>query len=694
MRDARDAYERQRDSARRRSRERSIAGRDAADFIHPDVNPARKESCRNNLALFLSTYMPATFSRPFSDDHYRTIERTQMAFLHGGLFLSLVYRGFGKTSIGEGACIWAVLYGHLRFVCLIAASQELASNNLASIKSELLHNDLLYEDFSGLIGPIRAIEDEPRRCKGQTVNGVRTETEWSADRIVLPTVAGVEGSGGVLMTSGIESGIRGLKFKRIDGESVRPDGLLIEDPQTDQSARSPTQVAARLNVITKGLLFLRSHSRRLGVMMTATPIEPDDLVEQLADHTRHPVWQVERIPMVRKWSDAHETFWLGAYAKTRNNYDPERIGAQEEAHKKANELYQANRATADAGAVVSWQHCFDDTEVSALQHAYNLLIDMGEEAFESECQSKPRPKVVDSDVLTPRQFASKVNGYARGVVPNEYTVLTAFIDVHDKLLYWAVWGWKPGFTGSVVDYGTYPDQRRSYFRMRDARATLARAAPGAGREGAIVAGLVKLIQTLSARQFRRADGTVMQITRGLVDSGHEPDCVYTALMQVGQTSIWSPSRGRGIGAAGKPLAEYDRSKGQVGFHWYIPYVKEYRRPLRCVIIDVNWWKSWLQKGFVAVLGDPGSLSLFGRDPQEHMLFADHLAGERKISTFGQGRAVDEWKEYPDHRDQHWLDCSVGAAAAASLAGISTELVGPVGRTRKRYTSEDLRRRSA
>jgi len=39
-----------------------------------------------------------------------------------------------------------------------------------------------------------------------------------------------------------------------------------------------------------------------------------------------------------------------------------------------------------------------------------------------------------------------------------------------------------------VDYGTYPDQKRLHFTMRDATRTLARAAPGAGKEGAVQAG--------------------------------------------------------------------------------------------------------------------------------------------------------------------------------------------------------------
>ena len=65
------------------------------------------------------------------------------------------------------------------------------------------------------------------------------------------------------------------------------------------------------------------------------------------------------------------------------------------------------------------------------------------------------------------------------------TRVTAFIDVHDKLLFWCVCAWEEDFTGTVIDYGTVPDQKRLYFTLRDATATLAAAfrAPRAEEPG-------------------------------------------------------------------------------------------------------------------------------------------------------------------------------------------------------------------
>ncbi|MBK9187340.1 MAG: hypothetical protein IPM33_00125 [Phycisphaerales bacterium] len=39
-----------------------------------------------------------------------------------------------------------------------------------------------------------------------------------------------------------------------------------------------------------------------------------------------------------------------------------------------------------------------------------------------------------------------------------------------------------------------------------------------------------------------------------------------------------------------------------------------------------------------------------------------------MKTEGRGRTVDEWKLRVDGLDNHWLDCLVGTAVAASMHG--------------------------
>jgi hypothetical protein len=53
------------------------------------------------------------------------------------------------------------------------------------------------------------------------------------------------------------------------------------------------------------------------------------------------------------------------------------------------------------------------------------------------------------------------------------------------MLFYAVCAWEPDFTGYVIDYGTFPDQKRRYFTLRDATKTLLAEVAGAGVEGAV-----------------------------------------------------------------------------------------------------------------------------------------------------------------------------------------------------------------
>ena len=77
------------------------------------------------------------------------------------------------------------------------------------------------------------------------------------------------------------------------------------------------------------------------------------------------------------------------------------------------------------------------------------------------------------------------------------------------------------------------------------------------------------------------------------------------------------------------------------------------------------------------MGDRGCLSLFGAKAEAHRLLADHLTAEYRVRTQGRGREVDEWKLRPERPDNHWLDCLVGCAVAASMQGAALAETAPV-----------------
>ena len=90
--------------------------------------------------------------------------------------------------------------------------------------------------------------------------------------------------------------------------------------------------------------------------------------------------------------------------------------------------------------------------------------------------------------------------------------------------------------------------------------------------------------------------------------------------------------------------------------------------MRHVVFDTNYWKSFVHARLAVPMGDPGCLALFGRKPETHRLIAEHLTAEYRVKTEGRGRTVDEWKLRAAGLDNHWFDCLVGAAVAASIQG--------------------------
>jgi len=94
-----------------------------------------------------------------------------------------------------------------------------------------------------------------------------------------------------------------------------------------------------------------------------------------------------------------------------------------------------------------------------------------------------------------------------------------------------------------------------------------------------------------------------------------------------------------------------------------------------VLIDTNYWKSFVHARLAVAMGDPGSLSLFGHDEKAHRLLAEHLTAEFRVKTMARDRTVDEWKLRATRPDNHWFDCLVGTAVAASTQGAALSSLG-------------------
>lgn len=694
------SYEDRKRKEAQRNLLKTLAGQDIGP-LPAVVNPERRRAASASLRAFCETYFSKVFYRPWSDDHLRVIAKMERCILEGGLFAFAMPRGSGKTTLARMAALWAVLTGARHFVCLIGGSQDRATELLGSVKRTILSPecDALRGDFPEALYPLWCLRNNARKQIGQHIDGVPTYCTWAAAKLVFPTVTGERlpaalreqelqespSSSSIITVTSLDSNMRGQQHTRMDGTIVRPSLVLLDDPQTRESARSPSQTKYRLDLLQGDVLGMAGPGEKIAAFLACTKMYEGDLADQVLDRKRCPQWQGECTRLVYAWPKA-EKLW-DQYRVIREESLRQGHGGRE-----ATDFYRAHRAEMDDGARTAWPARFNEDELSAIQHAVNLRCDMGEEAFNAEYQNEPASKQESEAVmLAPQQVSERSNGRKRGEVPLACAKLTAFIDVHKELLFYCVCAWQEDFTGFIVDYGTFPEQNRSFFTLANATRTLGRVFPGMGEDGAMHAGLERLVSDLLSRDWRRAGGGVLRIDRLLVDMGYKPGVVAAVKHKAGGTAMML-SKGVGIKAGSKPVSMYQRRPGwTLGTNWYIPSVRG-TNEFAHVCVDVNWWKSFVHGRLAVAPGDPGALTLFGKAASEHILFAEHVAGsETYVTTFGHGRQVQEWRWRPERPDNHWFDCLVGCAAAASILGV--QVPGTQSqerrRQRKRYVQADM-----
>lgn len=688
-------YDERKEAERKRQAQLSKSGRDIGPI--PEIaNPGRREACRFDLRLFLETYQAPVFKWPWSEHHLTVIDRLQTAVLSGARSSVAMPRGGGKSSVCRGTIAWAIAYAHRRYPYLIGATSGKAQEGLDAIKTFIRFNDLFAADFPEIALPIRLLGGINNRAAGQLCGGEPTLIEWSGDRVVLPTVpppGNLDHDGEFAPTSGIVigasgltgEGIRGSSHTLKTGEVIRPDLVLADDPSSDESAMSPSQNNKRERLMNGAVLGMAGPGQSISCVMPCTVVYEDDLADRTLDRKRNPLWRGERFALLESMPKD-----MAAWERYGEVYQ-KCMSADEPDVTPANKHYLNNRATLDHGAAATWEHRKLAEEISAIQHAMNIYFSVGPEAFYAEYQNDPAlARPAGTTQTTAESVVDRVNRLPRGVVPNEADYLTAFVDVHDNVLYYAVVAWRADFTGWVIDYGTYPEQDRAHFRLADARITLASVDSAAddeaaGVEGQVARGLMTLTNDLCGREWVRENGTTATIRRCLIDSGYLSGVVHQVCRRSPHRAVLHPAKGKAITAKLTQFEDYKKRDGeQLGANWLVR--SSNKHGTRYVVHDPNFWKSHVNQRLRVKPGDPGALTLFGDKPERHRLLADHLVAERGTLVSANGNDVVEWSVV-GNRENHLLDCVVGCAVAASMEGAAVP-----GHSSSRTTGKRRRRR--
>jgi len=644
-------YQQHRDKMAAASRRRSLSGRDIYP-LPPIADISRRLRCRDSLLSFCQEYFAKKFNKEFGKNHLLLIARLENLLKHGGKQAVAMPRGTGKTTIVIAASIWALANGWRKYLVILAANTKESRKILTSIRWAFQNNPILRQDYPEICWPMYKLEGSALLARGQRYLGRPTDITLSADQIKLPNIVGGKASGSMIAAFGIKAAIRGQSTDGVDGSTIRPDFVILDDVQTNDLAKNPDRLQDMEDAINATIEGLAGNGCELSMIMCCTVIEDNDLADRYLDHSRYPQWQGIRGAAL----DALPTrmdLW--------REYRSLRFGDPA----AANAFYDKNYHDMQQGALVTWPASYPPRKCrDALQYAMNKWCDY-ERGFWAEMQNQPM-RSPEAAILVPAKVIMKrINGLDHGVTPKEAVRITAFVDVHDDLLYYAVSAWTIDFTGYVIDYGTFPEQNRKYFGKSDGGLETMRSVFRQSPEGSLRSGLEFLLRDLSGMEFTVENTEkTKSIDRILVDVAYKPEIVEQTLRLVGNPNIL-PAHGFYIGAKNKPMAEYKRKPGMLlGHHWLEEPIE--KRIFRTIRVDTNYWKSRIHEMLSLMPGEKCSLSFWGHDPGRHRMIADHCVAE-SVHLVSSGRnEVHEWKEKPNRPDNHLFDCLVGTAVGAAM----------------------------
>jgi len=681
------SYERRLDGVLRRGKTQTRESQNICIPPTDGINWDRRKPAEDSLQVFLETYFPEIFFMKWSEDHLRMIRRLERAVIQGELSAFAMSRGAGKTAIIIRAAEWAILTGRRNYVAIVAATQTRAQSLLKSIKTEILHNERLRQDFAPELWCLTSLGNRASLSAGQHAEGELTGVEWNVDHINFGYIdhpMRTKVNNAVLVAFGITGDIRGEQTTTPFGEIRRPDLLLVDDPQTKTSAGSKMQVQKRYETLLGDALGLAGPGKSIAGLAAITVIYKNDLSDRLLDREASPVWQGDRCKMVYQWPD-REDLWDEYQAIYENELRSER------GHEVSLNFIADNYDDMHRGSEVGWEARYDpEKELSALHCAYNLKI-RDEGAFAAEYQNEPMEgrnelafelNVVDLMLRT-------VAGLQRDELPEDCEVMTAAVDVQGNALYYMVCAWSSAGRCNIVDYGTFPDQKRMYFSKTDIQRTLKDVVGTDEEDAAIAAGLHALAGYLLSKEYETGDGRFMMIDKMAVDSAWNTELIRRFCRESEHKSRLHPGRGMYIGCNSRKWQKLKVEKREKpGIHCKLVPPGNRQRGRAELLIDTNFWKTWAADRLSTTITSTRAIVLFADKPASHRMIAEHWVSETPSRKEGKsGDIVTEW-EQPKHVDNEWWDTLVYNGALASTLSVKTHEATKDGRRTTRPSRDD------
>lgn len=654
------------DIARERDADRKRAGRDARRIvvIQPCADRERRQRLEADDCEWLRYYFPVLFWYDWQPQQREMIEAIRHAIREGDDQAIAASRGEGKTKIAERLLLKYSLQGTIKLSVLFAATGSHAEDSLESIMGEIEDNDLLAASYPEVCTPVRALENTPNRAHYQKVSGFRHDNgepfeaasskfSWCGQEIVFPVVPGSPSAGAVIATRGLDAAVRGLNKR-----NRRVDVAIIDDPDTEDSARSEEQAAKLMKRIDHAIGGLGGQQRGIGRVVITTLQSRIAVSYQLTDPTKKHSMKGKRFRFLLERPQRMD-LWEQYIQLRRLDWDNERVGDKTTL---ALDLFVANRVAMEAGAIVANPYRRHAENLSALQFYFDEWARKDEAYVLTELDNDPPEDEgrIESGI-NPRLIQKQLSGVGHKVIPDGCTALVHACDVgKTKGFHWVVRAFKPDGTGYTIDYGIMDVQGAKH-------------GSDEGLDRAIYASVLRREEEFRAGGYAFKSGETLTQPVSIYDSRYRTDAVMRAVKELGIGVYAIKGIGNSAGAAirGKfracAAATQTRKPGN-GERFY--YDRDNSLKMWAVHADADYWKAWEHDRWMTAQDKPGCMFLWGNADTplfQHETYSKHICAEIEVEEIHKGVLRRVW--VPRAREMDWLDASYYADVAAAIKGI-------------------------
>ena len=623
-----------------RMRENAVPRRSPEDM-------ARRKRLERAPERWLKWYFPQIFSLPFADGHKAIIDAVVRTNTKGMDMVVAAPRGEGKTNILRFMSLFLVFTGRARFV-VVGGWQNRAASEAFSTWLFAVTSERLVADYPEFCAPF-AFSTHANRLP---------RLHWAGEE--RPTGAGIRSSRmqiifpdgrGVLAAGSLQGDVKGLNITTSCGASLRPDKILLDDPQDVSRAADPVFVQDVLHKIDTQWLCLAGPTARISMMVACTIFSPNDVGESLGKR-RTSVFI--RIPRVTSWPDGFDRpdgptralwdKWFDLYSGDGTRDD-------------ALSFYRRNRKAMTQGFAVSWKYRFDRSkgDPDALFAAMVDYYSKGRDAFFSEYQNEPVRRDASLYDITPQCVLCRRRppDDAGDVV---FTVITTDIN------------YSYGFTYEVAEF-----TRRRTCRVVAAgvwcQPPLPLSASNSNqeqRQEKVKTALCAMGDWIAAQPWK-ADAWY-------IDAGGEQFETVTSFCNEARRAN---RIGRAmIGRAGKTYNPLTRTQfGRIRANVYQCFTRDNGR-WSC--FNADYYKEMAQTSWLTPEVEAGSSTAYEGLPREYANQTCREVLEAKGEVGGRGGTVlvCRWHTRPGKHD--YLDCHAMAYAAAGWEGLLSADAGTPG----------------